>query len=158
MISIIISIMLLLSLFVIQASDEQDIKASSTCFVNSKMITEMMNCRSYFHSTSLFSDLSRNMTSSSDLFEDNSSDTQLQDNIESQDNVETNTEVNGFQEEDALDTNQTASPSTSSDLFEGNNENVQPQGNVENNNTDIGQQDETITELQQNNDNNTIFG
>jgi hypothetical protein len=98
------------------------------------------------------------MTSSSDLFEDNSSDTQLQDNIESQDNVETNTEVNGFQEEDALDTNQTASPSTSSDLFEGNNENVQPQGNVENNNTDIGQQDETITELQQNNDNNTIFG
>jgi hypothetical protein len=150
--------MLLLCLLIIQAIEEQDIRASSTCIVNSKMISEMKICGSYFHSTTLFSDLSRNLTSSSDLFEGNSSNTQLQDNIESQDNVETNTEVNGFQEEDALDTNQTALPSTSSDLFEGNNENVQPQGNVENNNTDIGQQDETITELQLNDDNNTMFG
>ena len=98
------------------------------------------------------------MTSSADLFEDNSTDTQLQDNIERQDNVESDTEVDGFQEEDALDTNQTSSPSPSSDLFEDNNENAQLQENVENNNTDIDQQDETITELQGNNDNNTIFG
>lgn len=100
------------------------------------------------------------MTSSSDLFEDNSTDTQLQDNIENQDNVESNTEVNGFQEEDALDTNQASSPSPSpsSDLFEDSNENIQPQENVENNNTDIDQQDESTTELQGNNDNNTIFG
>ncbi len=98
------------------------------------------------------------MTSSSDLFEDNSTDTQLQDNIEGQDNVESNTEVNDFQEEDALDTNQTSSPSPSSDLFVDGNENVQLQENVENNDTDIDQQDETTTELQVNNDNNTIFG
>jgi hypothetical protein len=97
------------------------------------------------------------MTSSSNLFEDNSTDTQVRDNIESQDNVESNTEVNGFQEEDASGTNQTLSPSLSSDLFEHNNENMQLQENVENNNTDIDQQDETTTEFQVNNDNNTII-
>ncbi|HEX5976001.1 MAG TPA: hypothetical protein VFY68_01925 [Nitrososphaeraceae archaeon] len=115
----------------------------------------MENCRSHFHYTTLFSDLSRNMTSSSDLFEDNSTDMQLQGNIESQGNVESNTEVNDFQKEDASDTNQTSSPSASSDLFEDNNENTQLQ---ENNNTDIDQQDEITTELQGSNDNNTIFG
>ena len=148
--------MLILSLFII---DEQDIYGSSTCFDNSsnRLISEMKNCRSYFHYATLFSDLSRNMTSSADLFEDNSTDTQLQDNIESQDNVESNTEVNGFQEEDASDTSQT-SPPPSSDLFEDNNENTQLQENVENNNTDIDQQDETTTELQGNNGNNTVFG
>ena len=152
--------MLILSLFIIQAIDEQDIYGSSTCFDNSsnRLISEMKNCRSYFHYATLFSDLSRNMTSSADLFEDNSTDTQLQDNIESQDNVESNTEVNGFQEEDASDTSQTSSPPPSSDLFEDNNENTQLQENVESNNTDIDQQDETTTELQGNNDNNTVFG
>src|ERR687895_1696475 len=129
LISIIISIILILSLFIIQVIDEQDVYGSSMCFDNSsyRLISEMKNCRSYFHYATLFSDLSRNMTSSSDLFEDNSTDTQLQDNIESQDDVESNTEVNGFQEEDASDTNQTSSPSSSpsSDLFEDNNENTQ---------------------------------
>ena len=158
LISIIISI--ILSLFIIQVIDEQDVYGSSICFDNSsyRLISEMKNCRSYFHYATLFSDLSRNMTSSSDLFEDNSTDTQLQDNIENQDNVESNTEVNSFQGEDTLDTNQTSSPSPSSDLFEDDNENTQSQENVENNNTDIDQQDETATELQGNNDNNTIFG
>ena len=99
------------------------------------------------------------MTSSSDLFEDNSTDTQLQDNIEVQGNVESNTEVNDFQEEDAFGANQTPSPLPPSDLFEDNNENVQLQETEENNNnTDIDQQDETTTELRVNNDNNTIFG
>jgi hypothetical protein len=98
------------------------------------------------------------MTSSSDLFEDNSTDTQIQDNIESQDDVESNTEVNGFLEEDASDTNQTSSPSSSSNFFEDDNENIQLQENVDNNNTDIDQQDETATELQGNSDNSTIFG
>jgi hypothetical protein len=98
------------------------------------------------------------MTSSSDLFEDNSTDMQLQGNIESQGNVESNTEVNDLQEEDASDTNQTSSTSPSSDLFEDNNENTQLQENVENNNTDIDQQDEITTELPGSNDNNTIFG
>jgi hypothetical protein len=99
------------------------------------------------------------MTSSSDLFEDNSTDTQLQDNIESQDNVESNTEVDGFQEGDASDTNRTSSPSSSpsSDLFEDNNVNTQ-QENVENNDTEIDQQDEITAELEGNNNNNTIFG
>jgi hypothetical protein len=143
-----------------QVTHEQYVFGGSTCFDDSsnRLISEIENCRSYFHYTTLFSDLSRNMTSSSDLLEDNSTDTQLQDNIEDQDNVESNTEVNGFQEEDALDTNQTSSPSPSSDLFEDNNENTQLQENVENNNTDIDQQDETTTELERNNDNNTIFG
>ena len=150
--------MLIISLFIIQAIDEQDVNGSSTCFDNSSSISEMKNCSSYFHFATLFSDLSRNMTSSSDLFEDNSTDTQLQDNIESQDDVESNTEVNGFLEEDASETNQTSSPSPSSDLFEDNNENTQLQENVENNNTDIDQQGETSTELQVNKDNNTIFG
>jgi hypothetical protein len=144
-----------------QVTHKQDVIGSSTCFDSSsnRLISETKNCRSsYFHYTTLFSDLSRNMTSSSDLFEDNSTDTQLQDNIESQGNVESNTEVNDFQEEDASNTNQTSSPSPSSDLFEDNNENTQLQENVENNNTDIDQQDETTTELQGSNDNNTIFG
>ena len=134
-----------------------DVFGSSTCFdySSNRLISEMENCRSYFHYTTLFSDLSRNMTSSSDLFEDNSTDMQLQGNIESQGNVESNTEVNDFQKEDASDTNQTSSPSASSDLFEDNNENTQLQ---ENNNTDINQQDEITTELQGSNDNNTIFG
>lgn len=118
-------------------------------------MSDMKNCRSYFHYATLFSDLSRNMTSSPDFFEDNSTDTQLQDNIENQDNVESNTEVNGFQEEDPLDTNQTSSPSPSSDLFDDNNENTQFQENVENNNTDI--EDESTTEFQVNNDNNSVF-
>jgi hypothetical protein len=79
-------------------------------------------------------------TSSSDLFEDNNSTgTQDEDNIESQDNDESNTEVNGFQQGDALDTNQTLS-SSSSDLFEDNNENTQLQENVEDNDTEINQQ------------------
>jgi hypothetical protein len=102
--------------------------------------------------------LSRNMTSSSNLFEDNSVKIiVVRDNIESQDNVESNTEVNDFQEEDASGTNQTLSPSPSSNLFEDNNENIQLQENVENNNTGIDQQDETTTEFQVNNDNNTII-
>jgi hypothetical protein len=151
--------MLIISLFTIQAIDAY---GSSPCFDNSSngLISEMKNCRSYFHYATLFSDLSRNMTSSSDLFEDNSTDTHLQDNIESQDNVESNTEVNGFQEGDASDTNQTSSPSSSpsSDLFEDNNENTQLQENVENNDTEIDQQDEITAELEGNNDNNTIFG
>jgi hypothetical protein len=152
--------MLIISLFIIQAIDEQDVNGSSTCFDNSSSISEMKNCRSYFHYATLFSDLSRNMTSSSDLFEDNSTDMQLQDNIESQDDVESNTEVNGFLEEDASGTNQTSSPSPSSDLFEDDddNKNTQLQENVENNNTNIDQQGETSTELQVNKDNNTIFG
>jgi hypothetical protein len=97
------------------------------------------------------------MTSSSDLFGDNSTDTQLQDNIEGQDNVGSNTDTD-FQEEDALDTNQTSSPLLPSDLFEDNNENVQLQETEENNNnTVIDEQDETTTELQGNNT-DTIFG
>jgi hypothetical protein len=157
LISIIMSILFVISLLIIQVIDEQNVFGSSTCFDNSR--TEMKNCRSYFHYTTLFSDLSRNMTSSSDLFEDNSTDTQLQDNIEVQGNVESNTEVNDFQEEDAFGTNQTSSPLPPSDLFEDNNENVQLQGTEENNNnTDIDQQDETTRELRGSNDNNTIFG
>ncbi|MDQ3839089.1 MAG: hypothetical protein M3297_07460 [Thermoproteota archaeon] len=161
MISIIILLILVLGLFIIQAIDEQDVYGGSTCFDNSsnRLMSEMMNCKSYFHYASLFSDLSRNMTtSSSDLFEDNNSTgTQDEDNIESQDNDESNTEVNGFQQGDALDTNQTLS-SSSSDLFEDNNENTQLQENVEDNDTEINQQDEFTTELEGNNDNNTIFG
>lgn len=150
----------MISLSIIQVIEEQDVFGSSTCFDNSSIIltSDMKNCRSYFHYATLFSALSRNMTSSSDLFEDNSTDTQLQDNIESQDDAESNTEVNGFLEEDASDTNQTLSPSSSSDFFEDDNENIQLQENVDNNNTDIDQQDETATELQGNNDNSTIFG
>jgi hypothetical protein len=153
----------MISLSIIQVIEEQDIIqvfGSSTCFDNSsiRLTSEMKNCQSYFHYTTLFSALSRNMTSSSDLFEDNSTDTQIQDNIESQDDVESNTEVNGFLGEDASDTNQTSSPSSSSNFFEDDNENTQLQENVENNNTDIDQQDETATELQGNSDNSTIFG
>jgi hypothetical protein len=48
--------------------------------------------------------------------------------------------------------NQTSSPSSSSDFFEDDNENLQLQENVDNNNVDIDQQDETATELQENND------
>ena len=145
----------MISLSIIQVIDEQNVFGSSTCFDNSS--TEMKNYRSCFYYATLFSDLSRNMTS--DFFEDNSTDMQLQDNIENQGNVESNTEVNDFQEEDASDTNQTSSPLPPSDLFEDNNENVQLQETEENNNnTVIDEQDETTTELQGNNDTDTIFG
>ena len=145
----------MISLSIIQVIDEQNVFGSSTCFDNSS--TEMKNYRSCFYYATLFSDLSRNMTS--DFFEDNSTDMQLQDNIENQGNVESNTEVNDFQEEDASDTNQTSSPLPPSDLFEDNNENVQLQETEENNNnTVIDEQDETTTELQGNNDTNAIFG
>jgi hypothetical protein len=77
------------------------------------------------------------MTSSSDLFEDNSTGTQIQDNVDS------NTEVNDFQEEDSPDTNQILPPSSSSDLFEDSSVNTEFQENVENNNTEIDQQDGT---------------
>ena len=147
----------MISLSIIQVIDEQNVFGSSTCFDHSS--TETKNYRSCFYYATLFSDLSRNMTSSSDFFEDNSTDMQLQDNIEDQGNVESNTEVNDFQEEDASDTNQTSSPLPPSDLFEDNNENVQLQETEENNNnTVIDEQDETTTELQGNNDTDTIFG
>jgi hypothetical protein len=148
-------LLLLLNLSVLHAVGEQDVYRIATCFdiSSGKLISEVENCNSYLHYATLFSDLSRNMTSSSspDLFEDNSTGTGTQ----FQDNVDSNTEANGLQEGDASDTNQT---SPSSDLFEDNNENTQLQENEENNNTDIDQQDETTTELQGNNDNNTVFG
>jgi hypothetical protein len=151
LVSIIILLISVLNLFIVHAIYEQDVYGSATCLDISKMISEVKNCNSYFHYTTLFSDLSRNMTSSSDLFEDNGTDTQLQDNIES------DTEVNGFQEGDAPDTDQTSPPPSSpsaSDLFEDSSVNTQLQDNIESNNTDIDQQDETIAESLVDNDNN----
>ena len=150
LVSIIIPLISVLNLFIVHAIYEQDVYGSATCLDISKMISEVKNCNSYFHYTTLFSDLSRNMTSSSDLFEDNGTDTQLQDNIES------DTEVNGFQEGDAPDTDQTSPPpsSSASDLFEDSSVNTQLQDNIESNNTDIDQQDETIVESLVDNDNN----
>jgi hypothetical protein len=132
-------LILIFNLFIVHAIDEQDVYSSATCFdiSNNRLISEIKNCNSYFHYTTLFSDLSRNMTSSSDLFEDNSTGTQIQDNVDS------NTEVNDFQEEDSPDTNQILPPSSSSDLFEDSSVNTEFQENVENNNTEIDQQDGT---------------
>jgi hypothetical protein len=163
--AIITPVMSMVNPFITYAVYEQDSYSCTRCFdvSNSILISEIENGNSldsYFHYTGLFSDLSRNMTSpspppasssSSDLFEDSNVNTELQDNVD--------TEVNGLQEEDTTDTNQT-SPSSSSDLFEDSNVNTELQDNAENNNTEIDQQDEstTATELQENNDNNATSG
>jgi hypothetical protein len=163
--AIIMPVMFMVNPFITHAVYEQDSYSCTTCIdiSNNILISEMQNgisLNSYF--TSLFSDLSRNMTSpspptssssSSDLFEDSSVNTEIQDNVDS------DTEVNGLQEEDTTDTNQ-ASPSSSSDLFEDSSVNTELQDNIENNNTEIDQQDEstTVTELQENNDNNSTSG
>ena len=84
--------------FITYAVYEQDSYNCTRCFdvSNIILISEIENGNSldsYFHYTSLFSDLSRNMTSpspsppqasssSSDLFEDSSVNTELQDNVE----------------------------------------------------------------------------
>jgi hypothetical protein len=86
--------------------NEQEAYASIICVdgSNNVVIAEMENCsshKSYFHYSSLFSDLSRNMTSSpgsnssSDLIEDNNEDTEVQDDVEN------NAELNLQQDETA---------------------------------------------------------
>jgi hypothetical protein len=152
--AIITPVMFMLNPFITYAVYEQDSYSCTICIdiSNNILISEMQNgnsLNSYF--TSLFSDLSRNMTSpppssSLDPFEDSNVNTGLQDN------VDTDTEVNGLQEEDTTD--------TTSDLFEDSSVNTGLQDNIENNNTEIDQQDEstTATELQENNDNNSTSG
>jgi hypothetical protein len=91
--AIITPVMFMLNPFITYAVYEQDSYSCTICIdiSNNILISEMQNgnsLNSYF--TSLFSDLSRNMTSppppssssSSDLFEDSSVNTELQDNIE----------------------------------------------------------------------------
>jgi hypothetical protein len=89
---IITPVMFMFNPFITYAVYEQESYSCTRCFdiSNNILISEMENGNSldsYF--TSLFSDLSRNMTSppsssssSSDLFEDSSVNTELQDNIE----------------------------------------------------------------------------
>jgi hypothetical protein len=89
----------MLNPFITYTVNEQEAYASIICVdgSNNVVIAEMENCsshKSYFHYSSLFSDLSRNMTSSpesnssSDLIEDSNEDTEVQEDVEN------NAEVN----------------------------------------------------------------
>jgi hypothetical protein len=96
--AIITPVMSMVNPFITYAVYEQDSYSCTRCFdvSNNILISEIENGNSldsYFHYTSLFSDLSRNMTSPSpspppasssysDLFEDSNVNTELQDNAE----------------------------------------------------------------------------
>ncbi|HET6800610.1 MAG TPA: hypothetical protein VFH25_08610 [Nitrososphaeraceae archaeon] len=97
---VITSVTFMLNPFITYVVNEQEAYASIICGdgSNNVVVAEMQNCssyKSYFYYSGLFSDLSRNMTSSppgsnssSDLIEDNNEDT------EDQDDVENNAELN----------------------------------------------------------------
>lgn len=96
----------MLNPFITYVVNEQEAYASIICVdgLNNVVVAEMENCnsyKSYFYYSGLFSDLSRNMTSSpgsnssSDLIEDNNEDTEVQDDVEN------NAEVNLQQDETA---------------------------------------------------------
>ena len=98
---VITSVTFMLNPFITYVVNEQEAYASIICGDGSNnvgVVAEMQNCssyKSYFYYSGLFSDLSRNMTSSppgsnssSDLIEDNNEDT------EDQDDVENNAELN----------------------------------------------------------------
>jgi hypothetical protein len=86
----------MLNPFITYVVNEQEAYASIICVDGSNNVVvvaaEMQNCssyKSYFYYSGLFSDLSRNMTSSSpesnsssDLIEDNNEDTEVQDDVE----------------------------------------------------------------------------
>ncbi len=103
----------MLNPFITYVVNEQEVYASIICVDGSNnvvvVVAEMEICssyKSYFYYSGLFSDLSRNMTSSpgsnssSDLIEDNNEDTEVQDDVENnedtevQDDVENNAELN----------------------------------------------------------------
>ena len=103
---VITSVMFMLNPFITYVVNEQEAYASIICIDGSNNVVteEMENCssyKSYFYYSGLFSDLSRNMTSSpgsnssSDLIEDNNEDTEVQDDGEN------NAEVNLQQDETA---------------------------------------------------------
>jgi hypothetical protein len=96
----------MLNPFITYIVNEQEAYASIICGdgSNNAVVAEMQNCssyKSYFYYSGLFSDLSRNMTSSpgsnssSDLIEDNNEDTEVQDDVEN------NAELNLQQDETA---------------------------------------------------------
>jgi hypothetical protein len=134
----------MLNPFITYVVNEQEAYASIICGdgSNNVVVAEMQNCgsyKSYFYYSGLFSDLSRNMTSSpgsnssSDLIEDNNEDTEVQDE-EVQDDVENNEDTQ-VQDEEVQD--------------------EEVQDDVENNAELNLQQDETATtELQENDDGN----
>lgn len=91
---VITSVTFMLNPFITYVVNEQEAYASIICGdgSNNVVVAEMQNCssyKSYFYYSGLFSDLSRNMTSSppgsnssSDLIEDNNEDTEDQDDVE----------------------------------------------------------------------------
>ena len=92
---VITSVTFMLNPFITYVVNEQEAYASIICVDGSNnvvvVVAEMENCssyKSYFYYSGLFSDLSRNMTSSpgsnssSDLIEDNNEDTEVQDDVE----------------------------------------------------------------------------
>jgi hypothetical protein len=100
------SVTFMLNPFITYIVNEQEAYASIICGdgSNNAVVAEMQNCssyKSYFYYSGLFSDLSRNMTSSpgsnssSDLIEDNNEDTEVQDDVEN------NAELNLQQDETA---------------------------------------------------------
>jgi hypothetical protein len=163
---IIVFIMFMIDPFITSILNVQDAYASLICvhYSNDITVAGIRNCElllnSHFHHTGSFSNLSRSMApSSSDLFED-SEDTGIKEEVES------NAEVDDSQDETtaAGQTNQTSptspSPPSSSDLFEDSTE-AEPQDDVEGEGG-INLQEESGTtaaddeELQENNNDNNI--
>jgi hypothetical protein len=105
----------MLNPFITYVVNEQEAYASIICVDGSNNVVvvaaEMENCssyKSYFYYSGLFSDLSRNMTSSpgsnssSDLIEDNNEDTEVQDDVENnaEPNLQDETAATELQEND----------------------------------------------------------
>jgi hypothetical protein len=112
---VITSVMFMLNPFITYVVNEKEAYASIICVDGSNnvvvVVAEMENCssyKSYFYYSGLFSDLSRNMTSSpgsnssSDLIEDNNEDTEVQDDVENnaEPNLQDETAATELQEND----------------------------------------------------------
>ena len=112
---VITSVTFMLNPFITYVVNEQEAYASIICVDGSNNVVvvaaEMENCssyKSYFYYSGLFSDLSRNMTSSpgsnssSDLIEDNNEDTEVQDDVENnaEPNLQDETAATELQEND----------------------------------------------------------
>jgi hypothetical protein len=162
-ISIIIAfLVIMINPFIISAMSIQYTSASLTCvdYSNNATVANIKNCESlnsHFHRVDLFSELSRNLTSSSssssDLFED-------AENTGKED-VESNTETDDLQDEtttDQANESLSSSPSSSpSNLFEDTEETEEGQDDVESNADDnILEQDATTSEKSPEGNDNTI--
>ena len=109
----------------------------------------------YFRQIDLFSDLSRNTTSSTSSSPSSNDLFESEEDPENQDNTGSDLEIEGLQDGSTSDVNQTSSPSsspTSNDLFESE-KNTEVQSDIETNMKLNSENEVSIQESEANNDN-----